>query len=226
MPNIYPVGQCTYGAAEQAPWVMRYGNLGNAKDWANHWHLHGGAVTGTPEVGSVVSFQPSCDSADAEFGHVAYVIAVAPGKFEIREMNAERDGGGFNKFDNAWVGDAACASFLLEGGTPPPPPQFTTRPTPPNRAGLPPYPTPHLEPFVVTVKEPAVNVRYGPGVEFPISAAQLQNGNRLQCDCWSYGTGIPDPLAGHAIDRRWYRFNHYCWVASALVIGNAPNSTP
>ena len=88
MSNIYrPVGQCTWYCAEVDPWCMRYGNLGNALDWAANWRSRGGWVQMTPMVGTIACFQPGSNAADAVFGHVAVVIEVTGNLFRVSEMN-------------------------------------------------------------------------------------------------------------------------------------------
>jgi len=45
---------------------------------------------------------------DGGLGHVAYVEAVEPGKFEISEMNFSGvPGGGWDRVDYRWVTDGA-----------------------------------------------------------------------------------------------------------------------
>jgi surface antigen len=109
--NIYPPGQCTWWCANQEPWCMRYGNLGNAWSWAQAWAGHGGYVSLKPAVGTIACFQPGVDDADAGTGHVAVVVSVAPGSVTVSEMNGP-DGPGHTD-------DRVCAvvpgvSFLYE----------------------------------------------------------------------------------------------------------------
>lgn len=84
--NIYPAGQCTWWCADQQPWCLRHGNLGNAKWWGSAWRQFGELTTLIPEVGSIVCFQPGVQGA-SDLGHVAVVIAVAAGEFTVSEMN-------------------------------------------------------------------------------------------------------------------------------------------
>ena len=86
MSNIYPPCQCTWYCAEQEPWCLRHGNLGNAKNWGAAWRLAGELTTLTPAVGSIVCFQPGVQGAES-LGHVAVVIALGSGGFTIKEMN-------------------------------------------------------------------------------------------------------------------------------------------
>lgn len=109
--NIYPPGQCTYGAAAEASWVLRYGNLGNALDWAASWRERGGFVQMTPAVGAVACFQPGDNEADARFGHVAVVIGVTGRTFVVSEMNGPRGPG---HYDDRTCTDDPGVSFLME----------------------------------------------------------------------------------------------------------------
>ena len=121
--NIYRYGQCTWGAANLANWVLEFGNLGNALDWAANWREHGGFVGMTPAVGTVVCFQPYVDGADAVFGHVAVVIAVTGDQFTVDEMNGPKGPG---HYDDRVCGDNPGCSFLYPHDPTPPP-----KPTPP-----------------------------------------------------------------------------------------------
>ena len=99
---------------------MRYGNLGNALDWAAHWRQHGGFVQMTPLVGTIACFQPGSDGADAVFGHVAVVIGVGGGKdFTISEMNGPKGPG---RTDDRVCFDGPGVSFLREFIPQPPSP--------------------------------------------------------------------------------------------------------
>ena len=49
--NTYPVGQCTWGAKEAAPWVQNY--WGNANQWGNSANRAGFRTGTTPQVGTV-----------------------------------------------------------------------------------------------------------------------------------------------------------------------------
>lgn len=118
MSNIYPFGQCTWWCANQDPWSLRYGNLGNALDWASHWREHGGYVQMTPAVGTIACFQPGSNGADGVFGHVAVVIAARGASFSVSEMNGPAGPG---RTDDRNCKDNAGVSFLREFSPPPPP---------------------------------------------------------------------------------------------------------
>lgn len=78
--NTYPVGQCTWGAKEMAPWIGNY--WGNAGDWADSAVLAGFEVGTTPKVGAVIVWKNS------GYGHVAYVTDVGEnGLIQVVESN-------------------------------------------------------------------------------------------------------------------------------------------
>lgn len=67
--NSFPVGQCTWGVKELAPWVNNW--WGNAKDWAaNAVAYNGYSIGDTPVVGSIAVWD------GGSYGHVAYVTDV------------------------------------------------------------------------------------------------------------------------------------------------------
>jgi hypothetical protein len=55
---------------------------------------------------------------------------------------------------------------------------------------------------------------------------RAQSEERLNFDGWTYGERVRDEASGQ-LDARWYRLSgQNLWVASAVVNGNAPGSTP
>ena len=60
--NRYPVGQCTWGVKEVAPWASNW--WGNGGDWAGSAASQGYAVGSTPVTGSIVCWT------DGGYGHV------------------------------------------------------------------------------------------------------------------------------------------------------------
>ena len=84
-PNTYPIGQCTWGVKEVAPWVGNW--WGDAKYWAGVAASKGFQVGSTPAVGSVVVWP------NGEYGHVAYVTDVdaSTGKIQVMEANFNGD---------------------------------------------------------------------------------------------------------------------------------------
>jgi hypothetical protein len=159
MPNIYPFGQCTWGAANLCNWVMRYGNLQNAKEWAAGWRDHGGFVGMTPAVGTVACFQPGDNQADAVFGHVAVVVEVVGKGFRVDEMNGPAGPG---HYDLRWCYDDPGVSFLHENDPTPPP-----TPTPPI-----PTPIPQGEPvFIAQNPQQGDYLVFDNGLSVPIGAS-------------------------------------------------------
>lgn len=78
--NTYPVGQCTWGVKELAPWVGNY--WGNGGDWAASAAAQGYTVGTTPQVGAFIVWT------DGSYGHVAYVTDVAAdGTIQVMESN-------------------------------------------------------------------------------------------------------------------------------------------
>ena len=119
MLNPYkPVGQCTWWCAEDQPWCLTYGLLGNAKDWAANWRAKGGLVVMTPSVGNIACFQPGSNQADAVFGHVAVVIALqSSGYFTVSEMNGPAGPG---RVDDRRCHNNSGVSFLVAPAPTPP----------------------------------------------------------------------------------------------------------
>lgn len=83
--NTYPVGQCTWGAKQLAPWIGNY--WGNAGLWLNSARNAGFTTGKTPRVGAVAVWTNSY------YGHVAVVTAVhANGTIEVKECNMDGKG--------------------------------------------------------------------------------------------------------------------------------------
>ena len=81
--NSYPIGQCTWGVKELAPWASNW--WGNANTWAIN-ASNQGYVTGTvPTVGAIAVWD------GGEYGHVAYVTDVQiDGTIQVLEANYNR----------------------------------------------------------------------------------------------------------------------------------------
>ena len=78
--NSYPVGQCTWGVKTLAPWASNW--WGNAKDWAANAAYSGFRIGTTPQVGAIAIWD------GGQFGHVAYVTAVANNRaIQVLESN-------------------------------------------------------------------------------------------------------------------------------------------
>jgi subtilisin family serine protease/surface antigen len=99
--------------------------------------------------------------------------------------------------------------------------------TPSDRAAaVPMWPT--VEPTSFTGRVMATigaNVRSGPGTSYPIVGSRSYN-SYVNFDGWTYGERITDIALGTP-DERWYRIaGTNQWIASAIIDGNAPGSTP
>ncbi|MDQ0222095.1 GBS Bsp-like repeat-containing protein [Streptococcus moroccensis] len=78
----YPVGQCTWGAKQVAPWVGEW--WGNAKDWATTARNLGFTVGTTPKVGAVAVWPTD----GGGYGHVGVVTHVESAtRIQILESN-------------------------------------------------------------------------------------------------------------------------------------------
>ena len=84
--NTYPVGQCTWGVKEVAPWVSNW--WGNANTWAVNAASQGYQTGYLPVVGSVAVWTSGV------YGHVAYVTDVDPVSGKIQVMEANYGGSG------------------------------------------------------------------------------------------------------------------------------------
>lgn len=102
--------------------MERFGNLGNARDWAGNWRSHGGYVTAKPALHDVACFQPNVDGADAVFGHVGVVVAISGVLFTVSEMNGPAGPG---RTDDRVCRLASGVSFLRESAPLPPVPPIT-----------------------------------------------------------------------------------------------------
>lgn len=78
--NFYPVGQCTWGAKEVAPWVGNY--WGNASLWLTSARNAGFKTGTTPRVGAIAVWT------GGGYGHVAVVTEVSSTtRIRVKESN-------------------------------------------------------------------------------------------------------------------------------------------
>ncbi|HFU4012769.1 TPA: peptidoglycan hydrolase PcsB [Streptococcus suis] len=77
--NTYPIGQCTWGAKQVAPWVGNY--WGNANQWLYSASAAGFSTGSTPVVGAVAVWTSGA------YGHVAVVTAVNGFQIQVVESN-------------------------------------------------------------------------------------------------------------------------------------------
>jgi surface antigen len=99
--------------------------------------------------------------------------------------------------------------------------------TPSERAAaVPMWPTVEPTSFTGRVMATAgANVRSGPGTSFSRVGSRAYNSS-ITFDGWTYGERITDIALGTP-DERWYRIaGTNQWIASAIIDGNAPGSTP
>ena len=81
--NSYPIGQCTWGVKELAPWASNW--WGNANTWAVNASSQGYATGSVPAVGAIAVWD------GGDYGHVAYVTDVqGDGSIQVLEANYNR----------------------------------------------------------------------------------------------------------------------------------------
>lgn len=81
--NSYPVGQCTWGVKELAPWASNW--WGNANTWAIYASAQGYRTGSVPVVGAIAVWD------GGEYGHVAYVTDVqSENSIQVLEANYRR----------------------------------------------------------------------------------------------------------------------------------------
>jgi cell wall-associated NlpC family hydrolase len=79
--------------------------------------------------------------------------------------------------------------------------------------------------FTATTSEYYTNVRSGPGFSYPV-AGKIKPNTKLTFEGYTYGTKVTDIWLGTP-DYRWYKIaGKDWWVSSAVVMGNAPGSSP
>lgn len=81
--NTYPVGQCTWGVKQLAPWIPNA--LGDAKHWLAAAQQLGFASGQEPRVGAIIVW------GGGDYGHVGLVTSVVAGDW-IRILEANVDG--------------------------------------------------------------------------------------------------------------------------------------
>ena len=78
--NTYPIGECTWGAKELAPWAHNW--WGNGGMWAVSARAAGFRTGNSPEVGAIACWD------NGGYGHVALVTDVEHDqKIQIQEAN-------------------------------------------------------------------------------------------------------------------------------------------
>ena len=89
--NSYPIGQCTWGVKELAPWASNW--WGNANTWAIYASAQGFRTGTVPVVGAIAVWD------GGEYGHVAYVTDVQS-ENSIQVLEANYDGSGTQPIGN------------------------------------------------------------------------------------------------------------------------------
>ena len=89
--NSYPVGQCTWGVKELAPWASNW--WGNANTWAIYASAQGFKTGDVPVVGAIAVWD------GGEYGHVAYVTDVQS-ENSIQVLECNYDGSGTQPIGN------------------------------------------------------------------------------------------------------------------------------
>ena len=89
--NSYPVGQCTWGVKELAPWASNW--RGNANTWAIYASAQGYKTGSVPVVGAIAVWD------GGEYGHVAYVTDVQS-ETSIQVFECNYDGSGTQPIGN------------------------------------------------------------------------------------------------------------------------------
>lgn len=78
--NTYPIGQCTWGVKELAPWAPNW--LGNGGQWAANARAKGFRTGNEARVGAIACWD------DGGYGHVAYVTQVENNnRIQVKEAN-------------------------------------------------------------------------------------------------------------------------------------------
>ena len=89
--NSYPVGQCTWGVKELAPWASNW--WGNANTWAIYASAQGYKTGSVPVVGAIAVWD------GGEYGHVAYVTDIQS-ETSIQVFECNYDGSGTQPIGN------------------------------------------------------------------------------------------------------------------------------
>ncbi|KXT77265.1 Secreted antigen GbpB/SagA/PcsB, putative peptidoglycan hydrolase [Streptococcus sp. DD13] len=102
--NTYPIGECTWGVKQVAPWVGNY--WGNANQWGASAQAAGHTIGSTPRVGAIAVWPND----GGGYGHVAYVTAVSGSEIQVMESNYNGNRyvgnfrGSFNPNNPIWGG--------------------------------------------------------------------------------------------------------------------------
>lgn len=108
--DSYDLGECTWGACQQAGWVRD--GWGNANQWCDRAAAQGFVLTDVPTVNAVVCFAPG-GLYDPTYGHLAVVLqAPSYQRFLVVEMNYSA----WNRYNHRWATRANVQAFILPLG--------------------------------------------------------------------------------------------------------------
>jgi surface antigen len=204
--------QCTTYVASRMRLSQDYPNAG---DWNNGYLQRNGFTQVSPEPGAIAVMERNFPGSDSTYGHVGVVESITNGKVTLRGANQWVGGSYFNEagcnnvrltaFGTNVNGNSAI-SFWKRGATPA---NTSIR----------------LVKFSGTAADSGVNIRSGPSTTNAI-VGRLNPKQQVNFDAWTYGSVVNDLWLGTP-DARWYRIaGTNNWVASAVIYGNAPGSTP
>lgn len=77
--DLYPHGECTWGAKAMAPWASN--GWGNGGQWATNARRDGFKTGSTPVPGALICWD------DGRYGHIAYVTDVKGSQIKVMESN-------------------------------------------------------------------------------------------------------------------------------------------
>lgn len=193
----------------------RFGLSGypDAGDWDNGYLQSRGFVRVGAQPGAIVVMERSFPGSNTSAGHIGIVESIFPdGRISVR--------GGHQTVGNALFNEAGCSNVRITTFLTPainnPNVSFWVRGNNPNI---------RLVNFSALAAPEGVNIRSGTSTNAPIVGRATPN-QRLNFDAWTYGDSVADRWI-NTPDARWYRIaGTNNWVASALVNGNAPGSSP
>lgn len=192
----------------------------NAKDLGPILIRAGYTQNSEPKVNDLVIMQPNFPGSDRTFGHIGYVrsTSVRDGKtfLTVRSANQSNQNDSkarFTEFNCANVTDIAFGTAVN------------------GNQNIAFYRKDAVAEDIVFVNftgvsaSGGVNVRSGRGTNFSL-VRSIGGNQRISFDAWGFGQSVNDLWTGKP-DQRWYRIaGTNTWVASAVVIGNAPGSSP
>jgi surface antigen len=191
--------------------------VGNAKDMIYSLPNLGFNRISSPQPGAVMVMQPSYRGAHPTYGHVGIIERVdnRNGNTYITLRAANQSG---NQFTERNCNDVTVIGFA----------------TPVNGRSDVSYWVRGIQPPSVRVVNfsgkagpYAVNIRSAPSLNASI-VGRLQPNQSVSFNAWTYGDQVNDIWAGTP-DKRWFRLKingQDAWVASGVIWGNPPNSSP